>query len=302
MGSIKQRIVETDAFQLITARLHQYDMRKKLKNEFSDVIRKYHAEKNVCAASETASKYIWLCWWQGREHMGPLVRECCDRIERFNPDKQVILITEENMSQFVTFPAYILDKFQKGIITKTHMSDLLRAELLAQYGGVWMDATIYTFGPIPEHFFEKTLYTGRCEFNKKDHNVSRNRWSSYFWVSKYPKHIFFSFLKDCWLAYWKEHSELNEYFLTDYLIDLGYHTIPMIRQELDLVDVNGCGTDLWLLLRKLKEDYSPELMLNIRQSNWMQKLSYRGEEHIQQKAPHPEKSVYKTLFLDVLEA
>lgn len=301
MAGIKQKIVATDTFQMVTARLHQRKMRHKLADEFSLVIEKYRALENACTATSQPSSYIWLCWWQGREQMSPLVRECCDRIERFNPDKQVVLITEENMAQYVSFPSYILEKYQKGIITKTHLSDLLRAELLAQYGGVWMDATIYTFGPIPEKFFRKTLYTGRCEFNKKDYNVSRNRWTSYFWVSPYPGHIFFCYLRDFWHSYWKDHNTLIEYFLIDYVIDLGVHNIPVIKRELDSVDINGCGTDLWLLLRKLPEDYSPELMSDVRQSNWMQKLSYKGEEFIQKKALHPEKSVYKTLFLDVQE-
>lgn len=299
MGNIKQKIVSSDTFQKVTARLHQYKRRRQLKHWYGDIIAKYRSQPSPHAEGQP-SDYIWLCWWQGEAQMSPLVRECCSRIRRFNPDKQVILITKDNMEQYVSFPSYILEKFHKGIITKTHMSDLLRAELLARHGGVWMDATIYTFGPIPEHFYEKTLYTGRCEYNKKDYNVSRNRWTSYFWVSPWPEHVFFRFLSDFWRAYWKDHETLIEYFLIDYVIDWGYHTIPIIKNELDAVDVNGCGVDLWTLLRKLREDYAPELMEKIRQENWMQKLSYKGEEFIQQKAVHPEKSVYKALFLDVV--
>ena len=77
-------------------------------------------------------------------------------------------------------------------------------------------------------------------------------------------------------------------------------TMPLLKTELDAVDVNGCGVDFWILLRNLRNDYSPELIKDIQLQNWMQKLSYKGEEFIQQKAIHPEKSVYKTLFLDVI--
>lgn len=233
--------------------------------------------------------------------MSPLVRECYDRIKHFNPDKRVILITEENMEQYVSFPSYILEKYRKGIISKTHMSDLLRAELLARYGGVWMDATIYTFGSVPEHFYNKTLYTGKCRYDKKDLNVSRNRWTSFFWVSPWPEHIFFRFLSDFWREYWKDQDTLIEYLLIDYVIDLGYRTIPLIRRELDAVDENGCGVNLWMLLRMLREDFSPESIERICQENWMQKLSYKGEEFNQQKALHPERSVYKALFLDAIQ-
>ena len=30
-----------------------------------------------------------------------------------------------------------------GQITKTHLSDLLRLELLIRYGGTWIDATVF---------------------------------------------------------------------------------------------------------------------------------------------------------------
>ena len=267
----------------------------------SEIIEKYQGQQTTLHIGETYSNYIWLCWWQGEDSMSPLVRECCARIKRFNPNKQVIVITENNMGQYVTFPEYILEKYQKGIISKTHMSDILRVELLARYGGAWMDATIYTFSSIPERFYEKTLYTGKCKYNKKDYNVSRNRWTSYFWVSPWPEHVLFRFLSDFWQTYWKKHNTLIEYFLIDYVIDLGYHTIPSIKKELDAVDTGGCGEDFWVLLKKLCEDYSPKLIDEIHQKNWMQKLSYKGEEIIQQKALHPDNSVYKALFIDVSE-
>lgn len=305
MRRIKQRIVASDAFQVITARYHQYKRRRQLKRSYGEVIEKYRRDQSLYQSppqSESQpSNEIWLCWWQGETLMSPLVKECYDRIRRFNPDKKVILITEDNLEQYVSFPSYILEKFRKGVISKTHMSDLLRAELLARYGGVWMDATIYSFGPVPEHFYSKTLYTGKCKYDKKDLNVSRNRWTSFFWVSPWPEHIFFRFLSDFWREYWKDQETLIEYLLIDYVIDLGYRTIPLIRRELDAVDVNGCGVNLWLLLKKLRDDYSPELIERIRQENWMQKLSYKGEEFNQKKALHPERSVYKALFLDVIQ-
>lgn len=300
MSNIKRQIVSSDIFQKVTARLHQHGRLHQLKGMYSEIIEKYQGQQPTLHIGEKCSNYIWLCWWQGEDLMTPLVRECCARIKRFNPNKQVIVITENNMEQYVTFPEYILEKYHKGIISKTHMSDLLRAELLARYGGAWMDATIYTFSSIPERCYEKTLYTGKCKYNKKDYNVSRNRWTTYFWVSPWPEHTLFRFISDFWQAYWKDHDTLTEYFLTDYVIDLGYRTIPFIRKELDAVDTGGCGENFWILLHKLRDDYSIDEMKNIQQKNWMQKLSYKGEDRIQKQAAHPEKSFYKVLFMETI--
>lgn len=298
MKELKKRIVQTNTFQKVTARIYQYRKRKQMKKEYAGIIEKHNKSAQTSHSIEQKSDYVWLFWWQGETEMTPIVRECCSRIRRFNPDKNVVLITQDNLDQYVSFPEYIMDKFCKGIITKTHFSDLLRAELLSSYGGVWMDATIYTFGPIPSYVFERPLYTGRCKQNKKDYNVSRNRWTSYFWVSPWPGNTLFCFLKDFWKEYWKRNDVLTDYFLIDYVIDLGYHTISEIKRDLDEVDIDGVGNDFWQLLSLLREDYTEELLEGIKEKNWMQKLSYKGEQVIQKKALHPEISVYRTLFLD----
>ena len=99
MSNIKQEIVSSFIFQKVTARLHQRRRRHQLKAMCSEIIEKYQDQKPLSGKGK-CSDYIWLCWWQGEASMGPLVRECYARIKRFNPDKQVILITEENIFQY----------------------------------------------------------------------------------------------------------------------------------------------------------------------------------------------------------
>lgn len=43
---------------------------------------------------------------------------------------------------------------EKGIITNTHFSDLLRIELLINHGGLWLDATTYLTGTLPNYISE----------------------------------------------------------------------------------------------------------------------------------------------------
>lgn len=297
INNLKKRIIKTHGFQLVTSRLHQRKRRKELKILVGEVIEK---NENVPLEQPTEkySEYIWVCWWQGEQNMSPLVRKCYHHIREFNSNKKVILITEENLNIWVHFPDYILEKYKKGIITKTHFSDLLRVELLREYGGVWMDITLLTFSNIPERFYQYPVFTGRYLSNKYDYNVSRNRWTSYFWVSRYPKNVLFCFMSDFWRAYWEQMDEQIEYFLIDYALDLGYHSISNIKKELDMVSLQGCGTDPWRLLKLLPKTYNKELLDDIMSSNWMQKLSYRGEEQIQKKSSSPDNSFYMKLFLE----
>lgn len=294
---LKKKIVDTHEFQLVTARLHQRQRRQELKVILGSVIDKYQ-NALIEQPSEQYSDYVWVCWWHGEQDMSPLIRECYRRIREFNPTKKVILITDENLNDWVQFPDYILKKYQEGIITRTHFSDLLRMELLRKYGGVWMDITLMTFSNIPESFYQYPVFTGHYVYDKHDYNVSRNRWTSYFWVSRYPNNVLFCFMSDFWRAYWKQKDELIEYFLVDYALDLGYNNLPGIQTELDRVPIQGCGKDPWQLLKVLPQPYNQELMNDIMNSNWMQKLSYRGEEHIQENASESENSFYMKLFLE----
>jgi hypothetical protein len=62
------------------------------------------------------------------------------------------------MADYVSFPDFILKKWKQGVITNTHMTDLLRLELLIKYGGLWLDATVLCTGQAPEYFFSSDLF------------------------------------------------------------------------------------------------------------------------------------------------
>lgn len=89
------------------------------------------------------SNIIWICWFQGLENAPELVKKCYYSMVDNLFNHKVILITSENMNNYVQFPDYIVSKWNEGKITHTHMTDLLRLELLIKYGGVWVDATVF---------------------------------------------------------------------------------------------------------------------------------------------------------------
>ena len=294
---IKNTIVKSNIFNLVTSRMHYRKRRQELTKLFEGDFKKYNDEPSEYP-TEKVSDYIWVCWWQGVESMTPLIKGCYRRICEYNKDKKVILITEDNYKLYVEFPKYIIEKYNSGIITKTHLSDLLRTELLLKYGGAWMDITIFTHSNIPKEFYEYPVYSGHFEYNKKDYNISKNRWTSFFWVSRYPNNVLFRFLSEFWQKYWAEYDELIEYFLVDYAIELAYSNIRGVKEEIDKIPVNSCGNDVWQLLKILSNVYDDSVINLIKKENWMQKLSYKGENYIQSKATEPEKSVYKRLFIE----
>lgn len=90
---------------------------------------------------------VWFCWLQGMEAVPEMVRVCYESVCRYLPDKEVVLIDEENFGDYVALPEFIMEKRKKGFIPAALFSDILRLELLIKYGGTWIDSTVLMTDP-----------------------------------------------------------------------------------------------------------------------------------------------------------
>ena len=184
-------------------------------------------DENYVDREHTTSNKIWICWFQGMENAPELVQKCYNSVANNNPNSEVIVITSENMSQYVTFPDYIIDKWKKGIITHTHMTDLMRLELLINYGGLWLDATVLCTGKAPDYFYNSELFFYQCL--KPGRDGHGNFISSWLINAKTNNKILMATRELCY-EYWKDNNSMWDYFLfhdfmsivlEKYSIDLG---------------------------------------------------------------------------------
>lgn len=115
-----------------------------LEEEFSNLIQKY---KDIPDATMPKSEgsHIWTLWWQGLEQAPEIVKVCLksQRENMVSKGFKYTVITKDNWKQFIDLPKHIIEKMENGKITLTHFSDIIRAELLKQYGGIWIDATVF---------------------------------------------------------------------------------------------------------------------------------------------------------------
>lgn len=106
-----------------------------------------------------SSKIIWVMWQQGIENAPNIVKNCIQSIENNKSEAKVIHITENNLYEYIEFPDYIVEKYHSGLITRTHFSDLVRIKLLAKYGGLWLDSTVFLSKPILNDIFEYRFFS-----------------------------------------------------------------------------------------------------------------------------------------------
>lgn len=184
---------------------------------------------------------IWVCWWTGEESAPPLVKQCLASIRSNAGTHPVHLITQSNYTQYLDIPANILELVRSGQVCFANFSDYLRFSLLSKYGGLWLDATIYCSAALPEEIFELPLFTCKSPEQICGY-ISRYRWTS-FCFGGYRNGPLFEFMSEALAAFWLKNGRSIDYLLVDYLIEVAYSEIPVIRALLDSVPCNNPHRD-----------------------------------------------------------
>lgn len=118
--------------------IHQFQVYESMKKKYSNLIKD---GIEVLDIQEKSNK-IWICWFQGFDNAPDIVKACINSVRINFPNSEIIILTNENINNYISFPNYIEEKRKKGIIGAAHYSDLIRVELLCKYGGFWLDATV----------------------------------------------------------------------------------------------------------------------------------------------------------------
>ncbi len=171
----------------------------------------------------TYSNKVWWCWLQGEENCPALQKECLKSIRKNLHDRDIIIITNDNLYEYIELPDYIKDKHKKGIISDTHFSDLIRLELLIKYGGTWIDSTAYCTG-YDKELFDKPLFVyknlNNLWFSNKhsfdEEPIIADNW---FITSEIGNPILIA-VRDLLFDYWKRYNYLVDYFIFHYFFTL----------------------------------------------------------------------------------
>lgn len=184
---------------------------------------------------------IWICWWTGEDAAPELVKQCIRSIKARAGSHPVNVITRETYSQYLQIPQYMLEKADSGEMGLAHLADYIRVALLAQQGGLWLDATIFCAAPVPEEYFELPLFTCKSE-PQPSRYLSQMQWTT-FVLGGWKGNVFFRFLQSAFEAYWKQENAAIDYLFFDYVIELARREISTVRQLLEAVPINNLRRD-----------------------------------------------------------
>jgi hypothetical protein len=171
---------------------------------------------------------VWVCWFQGEENMPEIIKVCYNSILKNANGHEINLITSENYFEFVDVPDYIIEKHRKLIINDTKFSNIIRSLLLSKYGGLWLDATVYISGVLPD-FKDLSYWTTIMKRNDGRYTYSE------FIAYCLPNDILWSLVRDFLFDYWRHNDKVIDYFMLSIFIDCAYKNISAIKEIIDKV-------------------------------------------------------------------
>lgn len=244
----------------------------KLRKKYKSFIKKYIEENDSKSLDHNNSNFVWVCWLQGMENAPDVVKKCYQSLHTNLQNKEIILLTENNYLDYVTFPKHIQEKIDAGIITKTHFSDLLRLELLIKYGGTWVDATVYCSGPnYPSYMFESELFM--FQNLKPGLDGHSTRISSWFMTAT-SNHPILLLTRALLYEYWKKNNSLIDYFLLHDFMELAIEAYPEQWRKV----VPFSNSTPHILLLRLFENYDDDLWSSLTEMCAFHKLSYKTSD------------------------
>lgn len=219
-------------------------------------------------------KVIWISWLQGIENAPEVVQCCYASVKEHLKDWEIIVITEENYSDYVDFPDYVIEKYKEGKITKVHFSDLLRIELLAKYGGTWLDATVFCSGPVTDelkYLLESDLFVYQnLKPGLDGHATAISSWM----MTACANNNIVLLTRKLLYNYWKSHDRLVDYFIIHNFFQMALEAYP--EEWKKVIPVSNSMPHVLLL--RMFEKYDERVWNEVKRITPFHKLSYKFSE------------------------
>lgn len=234
----------------------------------------YNIEKLTGNPEVNIDCTIWLMWMQGLDEAPEVIKKCCDSIYKNKPDNfTVIFLTKHNINDYITLPDYIWKKYNEGIITTTHLSDIIRVELLATYGGCWIDATVFSSGSIPSYMLSD-MFMFKLNSVLTVPVIKMSSW----WLAADRKNRIIHSTRHILHEYWKNEVVLCDYYLLHIIMSKVIDEDSACRAVFQNIPFFN-SANAQVLIGKLESQYSKEQWNIIKNISLVQKLTYK-KRHI----------------------
>ncbi len=151
------------------------------------------------------NKTIWSCWFDGRDEAPPLVQACLRSWELRNPGWAFRCLDATTVERYVPLKQYI--DLDRQSLTAASLSDVVRILLLREFGGVWVDATLFCNRPLDD-WLPEVMVEGFFAFAEPAPDRPLSTW----FLSATSDHSLVSIWCRRTIEYWSNRRHSDDYF------------------------------------------------------------------------------------------
>lgn len=267
----------------------EIETQKKLRNHilkrYDNIINNYKYSTKPKAVF--GSYKIWFMWWQGEEYMPDVIKINYKSLLKNQNGNEVIFISKDSYHAYVEIPEFILEKQRNNELSVTHLSDIIRVSLLADHGGLWLDASVYVNNLLPVEF-KYPYWTTKWKLSSHEKTLYP-LWVGFWSISSIPKlditqcigvwysspnNPIFLCLKEFWFSYLKQENKVVYYWLTElFLIGCMYDRIPSVKSQVDDVPLNN--SNIFKIRQHINNPYDANLFQEMTQDTFLFYLSWK---------------------------
>lgn len=214
-------------------------------------------------------KIAFCFWYQGEEEMPELVKQCYESIKKYGSAKRVVLLTKNNISQYVILDDLFYRRLLKKESSITVLSDILRMKLLSQYNAIWMDLTLLFVRKLPDRFYEAECISVKSKAGILDGIKNSAIYPDYAygniffvgggeqlaWIFLFVYFFYYQYLSHFHYVYY--------YFMTYFALDYIYKTEKKFQEIVSSMEENnGFCERLLPICNETSEKGTPSLILS----------------------------------------
>lgn len=218
------------------------------------------------------TKKIWWLWFQGSENAPLIVQKCLDTVKYYSAQMnlEVIELDERNLFEYVKLPNQIINMWKQKRITNANFSDLCRIALLADYGGLWIDSTVFLTGKINKEILQSDIFFYQASFL----DMTVTKVSNWFMYAKNPDNYFMQSLKESMINYWINNKYTDDYFIF-HIMTAAMSEKKCFRKYFENMPYFS-NTYPHLLSLELNNEMNKEKLRHILQMSNVHKLTYKN--------------------------
>lgn len=218
-----------------------FDYRRKLIKSFVKRLRKEanidKIDHEMVEKNNEFPKIVWVLWQQGEAQMPETVKASIKTIKEFAKRSgcEFHLLTDENLLRFISIPKDIIEKNKNKQLSSAAFADIVRASLLYEYGGIWMDSTLFVSTYATLEMFEGDFFSLNhppIHPEKMEQTISDFKWAGYCLAGKKGK-SYFKHIRDIFIYFVRTCPMFIHYLMMDYFIWSEYDSNPEFKTLVD---------------------------------------------------------------------